>query len=125
MGHDEIVVSQEIDLINGIDQDWIDDPSVQEVEFEPEVEQMHEKELSNLRVLDWLRTIQDIDQTSINYISYDNTESNWVAPDGPLQVPASNLDLLKSGRSTGTSMGYFCPGSGGRTHAHRNLITKN
>ena len=52
VGHNEIVVSQEIDLINDIDQDWIDYPSEQEVEFEPEVEQMHQKELTNLRGLD-------------------------------------------------------------------------
>ena len=52
-------------------------------------------------------TIQDVDKSSINYISHDNTESNWVAPDGPLQVPASNLDMLDRGRSTGTSMDFL------------------
>ena len=108
-------MSQEIDLINDTDQDWIDDRSEPEKEIEPEVEQMHEKELTNLRELEWLHdlpadhketilTIQDIDQTSINYISHDNTGSNWIAPDGPLRVPATNLNLLDCGQSTGTSM---------------------
>ena len=101
-------MSQEIDLINDTHQDSIDDRSEPAVEFDPEVEQMHEKELRNLRVLELLHdltadpketilTVQDIDQTTINYISHDNTESNWVASDGPLRVPAFNLDLLKSG----------------------------
>ena len=51
VGVDEKVVSQEIDLINDTDQDWIDDRSEPEMEFEPEAEQMHEKELTNLGVL--------------------------------------------------------------------------
>ena len=106
---DEIVVSQEIDLINDTYRDWIDDRSEPDLEFEPEAEQRHEKELTNLRVLERLHdlppdpkettlTIHDNDQTSFNYISIDNTDSSWVAPDGPLRVPASNLDLLGSGR---------------------------
>ena len=52
VGLDEIVVSQEINLINDTDQDWIDDRSEPEVELDPEVEQMHERELTNLRVLE-------------------------------------------------------------------------
>ena len=68
------MVSQEIYLINDTDQDWIDDRSEQEMEIEPDVEQMHGKELTNLRVLEWLHdlpadlmesilTIQDVDQS--------------------------------------------------------------
>ena len=90
---------------------------------------MHEQELTNLRVLEWLHdlpaypketilTIQGVDQNSINYISHDNTESNSVAPDGPLRIPESNLDLLDFGRSTGTSM-VFLSGEWGRTYPHR------
>ena len=118
VGLHEIVVSQEIDLTNDTDQAWIDDCSEPEEEFEPEVKQMHEQELTNLRVLEWLHdlpadpketvlTFQDVDQTSIKYISHGNAESNWVAPEGSLLVPESNLDLLDFGRSTGTSMGIF------------------
>ena len=44
VGLDEMVVSQEIDLINDADQDCIDDRSEPEMEFEPVVEQMHERE---------------------------------------------------------------------------------
>ena len=98
-------MSQEI---NETDHDWIDDRSEPEVEFEPDVEQMHENELTNLRVLEWLPDlpadpketillIQNIDQTSIDYITHDYTGSNWVAPAGPLRVPASNLDLQRPG----------------------------
>ena len=135
MGLDEVAVLEEIDLVNDMDQDWIDDRSEPEVEFEPEVEQTHEQELTNLRVLEWLHdlptdpketilTIQDVDKDGIKYISRDNTESNWVAPDGPLRVPQSNLDLLDFGRSTGTSMDIFVRGVGvGLTHT-KNLIIK-
>ena len=101
----ELAVLEEVDLVNGMDQDWIDDRSEPEMEFEPEAEQTHEQELTNLRVLEWLHdlptdpketilTIQDVDKDGIKYVSHDNTESNWVAPDGPLRVPQSNLNLL-------------------------------
>ena len=38
----EVVVPREIDLVNDMDQDWIDDHSEPEVEFEPEVDQTDE-----------------------------------------------------------------------------------
>ena len=119
---------QEIDVVDDTEHDWIDYHSESEVEFEPETEQMHEQELTNLRVLEWFHdlpadpketilTIQDVDQNSIKYISHDNTENNWVAPDGPLRVPKSNLDLFDLGPSTRTSMDNFVWGAGvGLTH---------
>ena len=87
LGLDEVAVPKEIDLFNDMDQDWIDDRSEPEVEFEPEVEQTHEQELTNLRVLEWLHdlpadlketnlTIQDVDKDGIKYDSHDNTECN-------------------------------------------------
>ena len=99
------------------------------------MEQTHEQELTNLRVLEWLHdlpadpketilTIQDVDKDGIKYVSQDNTDSNWVAPDGPLRVPQSNLGLIDFGRSTGTSMDIFVQGVGvGLTH-NKNLIIK-
>ena len=136
MGLDEVAVPREIDLVNDMDQDWIDNRPEPEVEFEPEVGQTHEQELTNLRVLEWLHdlptdpketilTIQDVDKDGIKYVSHDNTESNWVAPDGPLRVPQSNLDLLDFGRSTGTSMDIFVRGVGlGLTHTENLMIKK-
>ena len=47
VGLDEIAVPEEIDLVNDMDQDWIDDRSEPEVEFEPKVEQTREQELTN------------------------------------------------------------------------------
>ena len=38
MGLDEVAVPKEIDLVNNMDQDWIDDRSEPEVEFQPEVD---------------------------------------------------------------------------------------
>ena len=135
VGPDKIVVSQEIDLINKTDQDWIDNHSEPKVEFEPEMEQMHENELTNLRVLGWLPDlpadpketillIQDVGQTSIYYISHDNTESNRVAPDGPLRIPASNLGLLDSGRPTETSIDIFVRGVGVGLNHTKNIMIK-
>ena len=69
-------------------------------------------------------TIQDVDKDGIKYVSHDNTESNWVAPDGPLRVPESNLDLLDFGRSTGTSMDIFVRGVGVGLAYNKNLIIK-
>ena len=54
VGLDEIVVSQNMDLIDDTETDWIDDQPEPEVEFKPEMEQMHEQELTNLWVLKWL-----------------------------------------------------------------------
>ena len=100
VGLDEIVAPQVIDLVDGTEQDWIDDHFESEVELESEMEQMHEQELKNLQVLEWLHdlpadpkktilTIQNDYRNSINYISH-HTESshyNWVVPDGSLRVP--------------------------------------
>ena len=122
VGLDEVAVLEEIDLGNDMDQDWIDDRSEPEVDFEPEAEQTHEQELTNLRVLEWLHdlptdpketilTIQDVDKDGIKYVSHDNTESN--------------LDLLDFGRSTGTSMDIFVWGVGvGLTHTENLIIKK-
>ena len=134
VGLDKIVMPQEINLVNETEPDWIDDHSQPAAEFEPEMEQIHEQELTILRVLEWLHdlpadpketilTIQDVDQNSIKYISHDNTESNWVATYGPLRVPESNLDLLDPGRSTGTSMDIFVRGVGvGLSHTKNFMI---
>ena len=108
VGLDEVAVPQEIDLVSDMDQDWIDDRSEPEVEFEPEVEQTHDQELTKLRVVEWVHdlpadpkeailTIQDVDKDGIKYISHDNTKSNWVAPDGLLRVPEAKVDLLDFG----------------------------
>ena len=63
---------QEIDLVDDTEQDWVDDQSESEVEFEPDKEQMHKQELTNLRVLERLHdlketieTIQDVDLSSV------------------------------------------------------------
>ena len=68
VGLEEITVSQDIDIVDDHDEEWIDDRS------KPEVE-----DLTNLRVLEWLNemtsdpketsvTIQDDDRESMKYI---------------------------------------------------------
>ena len=86
LGLDEVVMPQEIELVNDTEQDWIDESSEPEVDFEPEMEQMLEQELTNLRVLEWLHdlpadrkettlTIQVVNKNSIKHISHDNTDN--------------------------------------------------
>ena len=53
VGLDEIGMPQEIDLVDDREHDWTDDHSESELEFEPEMEQMHEQELTIMRVLEW------------------------------------------------------------------------
>ena len=60
VGLNEVAMAQEIDLVNEMDQDWIDDRSEPEVEFKPEVEQTRERELTNLQVLEWLHDLRQI-----------------------------------------------------------------
>ena len=46
-GLEEITVSQDIDIVDYRDEDWIDDRSKPEVEFENEQEQSYEQVLTN------------------------------------------------------------------------------
>ena len=79
VGLEEITVSQDIDIVNDHDDEWVDDWSKPEVDFDEEQQQSYEQDLTNLRVLEWLnettsdpeetiRTIQDVDRESMKYI---------------------------------------------------------
>ena len=76
VGLEEITVSQDIDIIDDHDNEWVDDRSKPEVEFDDEQQQSYEDDLTNLRVLEWLNemtsdpketsvTIHDVDRESI------------------------------------------------------------
>ena len=54
MGLEGITVSQDIDIVNDHDEEWIEDGSKPEAEFDDEQQQYCEQELTNLRVLEWL-----------------------------------------------------------------------
>ena len=136
MGLEEKTVSQDIDIVNDHDNEWVDDRSKHEVEFEDEQQQSYEQDLTNLRVLEWLNemtsdpketsvTIQDVDRESIKYMKTEREDSSWAAQEGRLLIPASNLDLIPGTQSTGTSMDIFVRRVGvGLTHTE-NLIIKN
>ena len=57
VGLDEVLVLQKIDLVNDTERDWIDDCSEPEKEFEAETEQLHDQELTDLRVLKGLHDL--------------------------------------------------------------------
>ena len=76
VGLEEITVSQDIDIVDDQDKEWVDDRSKPEVEFDDEQQQAYEENLTNLRFLDWLKevtsdpketsvTIQDVDRGSM------------------------------------------------------------
>ena len=123
VGLEEITVSQDIDIVDDHDKEWVDDRSKPEVEFDDEQEQSYEQDWTNLRGLEWLNektsdpketsvTIQDVDRGSMKYVKTDRNDPSWAAQDGRLLIPASNLDLISGMRSTGTSMEFLVRGVG-------------
>ena len=132
---EEITVSQDIDIIDDHDEEWVDDRSKPEVEFDDEQQQSYEQDLTKSCVLEWLNemtsdpktsvTIQDVDRESMKYIKTERDDPSWAAQEGRLLVPASNLDLIPVMRSVGTSMDIFVRGVGvGLTHTEKLLIKK-
>ena len=122
-GLEEITVSQDIDIVDDHDDEWVDDRSKPEVEFDDEQQQSYEQDLTNLRVLEWLNEmtldpretsvpIQDVDRKSMKYRKTEREHPSWAAQEGRLIISASNLDLIPGMRSTGTSMDIFVRGVG-------------
>ena len=54
VGLEKIPASQDIDIVDDQDKEWIDDRSKLEAEFDDEQQQAYEQELKNLRILEWL-----------------------------------------------------------------------
>ena len=131
VGLEEITVSQDIDIVDDHDEEWIEDRSKPEVEFDDEQQQSYEQELTNPRVLEWLNemtsdpketsvTIQDVDRESTKYKKTEREDPSWAAQEGRLLIPASNFDLISGMRSTGTSMDIFVRGVGvGLSHTEK------
>ena len=120
VGLEGITVSQDIDIVDDHDQEWIEDRSKPEVEFGDEKQESYEQDLTNLRVMEWLNemtsdpketivTFQDEDRESMKYMKTEQDDPSWAAQEGQLLIPGSNLDLISGMRSTG---------SGGRTYPH-------
>ena len=118
VGLEGTTVSQDIDIVDDQDKDWIEVRSKPEVEFDDEQQQPYGQELTNLRVLEWLKemtsdpketsvTIQDVDRESMKYIKNEKEDPSWAAQEGQLPIPASNLDLISGTRSTGKSMDFL------------------
>ena len=136
VGLESITVSQDIDIVDDHDQEWIEDRSEPEVEFDEEQSESNRNDLTNLRVLEWLNettsdpgktsvTIQDVDRESMKYIKTERDDPSWAAQEGRLLIPASNLDLIPGMRSTGTPMDIFVRGVGvGLTHTENLIIKK-
>ena len=136
VGLEEITVSQDIDIVDDHDDEWVNDRSKPEVEFDDEQQQSYEKDLTNLRGLEWLNemtsdpketsvTIQDVDRESMKYMKTEQEDPSWAAQEGRLLIRASNLDLIPGMQSTGTLMDIFVRGVGvGLTHTENLIIKK-
>ena len=136
VGLEEITVSQDIDIVDDHDNEWVDDRSKPEVEMDDEQQQSYEQDLTTLRVLEWLNemttdpeetsvTIQEVDRESIKYMKTERDDPSWPAQEGRLLIPASNLDLIPGMRKTGTSMDIFVRAVGaGLTHTENLIIKK-
>ena len=136
VGLEDITVSQDIDIVDDHDEEWIEDRSKPEVEFDDEQQQSFEQELTNLRVLECVNEmtsdpketsvpIQDVDRESMQYRKTEREDPSWAAQEGRLLIPASNRDLISGMRSTGTSIDIFVRGVGvGLTHTENLLIKK-
>ena len=136
MGLEDITVSQDIDIVDDYDDEWVDDRSKPEVEFDDVQQQSYEQDLTSQRVLELLNemtsgpketsvTIQDVDRESMKYMKTKREDPSWDAQEGRLLIPASNLDLIPGMRSTGTSMDIFFRKMGvGLTHTENLIIKK-
>ena len=136
VGLEEITMSQDIDIVDDHDNEWVDDRSKPEVEFDDEQQQSYEQDLTNLRVLEWLNemtsdpkgttvTIQEVDSESIKYMKTERDDPSCAAQEGRLLIPASNLDLIPGMRSTGTSIDIFVRVVGVGLTNTENLVIKN
>ena len=136
VGLEEITVSQDIDIVDDHDDEWVDDRSKPEREFDDEQQESYKQNLTNLRVFEWLNemtshpkktsvTIQDVDRESMKYMKTERDYRSWAVQEGQLLIPASNLDLISGMRSTGTSKDIFVRGVGvGLTHTDNLIIKK-
>ena len=127
--------SQDIDIVDDQEKQWIDDRSKPEVEFDDQQQQLYEQELTNLRILERLMevtsgrketsvTIQNADRESKKYIKNDKENPSWAAQEGQLFIPASNLNIISGMRSTGKSTDVFVWVVGvGFTHTEKLLMT--
>ena len=127
VGLEDITVSQDIDIVDDHDEEWIEDRSKPEVEFDDEQQQSYEQDLTNLRVLEWRNEMtSDPKETSVTI------QDSWKQEIHENRTRGSFLGCPEratthSGFQPGPDIryaidrdvdGYFCPGSGGRTYPH-------
>ena len=93
VGLEEIPASQDIDIADDQDEEWLDDRFKPEVQFDDEQQQSYEQELTNLRDLEELNeitsdpkeisvTIQDLDRESMKYRKNNRNNPSWAAQEG-------------------------------------------
>ena len=124
----KITVSQDIDIVDDSDEEWVDDRSKTEVQFDDQQQQSYEQDMTNLRVSKWLNemtldpketsvTIQDVDRESMKYIK---TEKGLFLGSPGSAITHSCIQTRFNNRYAidGDVDGDFFPGNGGRTYPH-------
>ena len=110
-------------------EEWIDDRSKPDEEFDDEQQQSFEQQLTSLRVLECLNQmtsdpnetsvkIQDVDRESVQYIRKRQGKSFLGCPQRAINHSCIQLRFNNRYAIEGDVDGYFCPGSGGRTYPH-------
>ena len=85
VGPEEITVSQDNDIVEAHDEDWVDDRFKPEVVFDDEQQQAYEQDWSNLSVLEWLNEMtSDPKETSVTIQDADHGSMKYEKPKGML-----------------------------------------
>ena len=127
----ELEADDEWQIINDSEHYPKEDNSTPEQETDLAQSEIERRENTNLRILEWMRnvkskgdegkSIQHVEVSAEQHVRTEDPLFGWTATDRALEKPSDNLDPASS---TGTSINFFCPGSGGRTYPHRKFDDK-
>ena len=125
---------EDIDIVDDHDEEWVDDRSKPEIEFDDEQQQAYEHDLTNLRVLECLNemtsepmetsgTIQDVDRGSMKYVKTERDDPSRAEPGRAITHSGFQPRFDIRYTIDGDVDGYFVRGVGvGLTHTEILLI---
>ena len=108
-----------------------EDYSTPELETDLEQCEIERREITNLRILEWMRdvkdesregqSIQQVDVLAANYMKTEDPLFGWTATE---MATGHSSGQFRPDNIDGDFDKYFCPGSGGRTYPHRKFDDK-
>ena len=128
----ELVADDEWQIINDSEHYPKEDYSTPEQETDLEQSEIERRQITNLRILEWMRdvkrkrdegqSIQQVDVSAEQHVKTEDPLFCWTATDRPLELPPDNLEPAFS---MGTSINIFVRGVGvGLTHTKNLMIKK-